>query len=208
MRVRQVFEERKKALEVKIAENNLLTRKINSAEAEMVETGKSLDIGQEALQLLEDVANSRRANMKGGIEKVVTEALQVIYGNRYAVRLEYDVKNNRSFLEIKVAKTLKNGAEVVRNPDGCGQGVSDTISVPLRLLVIMGSKTDNVCVLDESYKQVNPERVELVSKFISQVTKELGIQVVMMSHHDSMKDSVDKAFWLGDDGEKTILLDV
>jgi ABC-type Mn2+/Zn2+ transport system ATPase subunit len=77
--------------------------------------------------------------------------------------------------------------------------------VPLRLLVILGSKTDKVCVLDESYKQVNPERVELVSQFIKQVSEELGLQIVMMSHHESMRSSVDRAFWLADDGEKTVL---
>ena len=201
----QAIAERQKELDRKTAENGLLQRRIEEAEQEMVTIGKQLDIGQEALQLLEDVANGRRANMKGSIEKVITEALQVIYGPRYSVRLEYDVKNNRSFLDIKVVKQLSNGAEVVRNPSGCGQGVSDTVSVPLRLLVILGSKTDKVCVLDESYKQVNPERVELVSQFIKQVSEELGLQIVMMSHHETMRESVDRAFWLADDGEKTVL---
>jgi ABC-type glutathione transport system ATPase component len=187
------------------AENDLLSRKIKTNLDRIVESTEKLEIGQEALQLLEDVANSRRSAMKDKIEKIITEALQLIYGSDYSVELEYDVKNNRSFLDIKMIKQI-DGGHVKRNMAGFGGGVCDTISVPLRLLVLIGSKqTDKIAVLDECYKHVDPERIEYVSEFLKDISQKLGIQLILCSHHEIMRDQADAVYEISDDNGKSVI---
>ena len=154
---------RQDTLATKQAENALLERQLQENEEKMLELAEQVGLAQESLAFLEDVANSRRGSMKGKIEDVVTEALQLIYGQKYRVELVYTVKNNRSHLAIEMVRDIPEG-EVRRDPtEGAGGGVSDTISVPLRLMVMLGSRqTDKVCILDECWKHVDPERVELV----------------------------------------------
>ena len=186
-------------------ENALLKRQIHTNEQEMAKLATDLKVGQEALQLLEDIANTRRAGMKSKIESVLGEAVRAIYGPRYGVELEYNVKNNRSHLDIFVTKQLENGV-VRRTIDGIGGGVADTISIPLRLLVILGANTDRVCFIDEGWKHVNPERVEAISRFVKEVCERLKIQIILVSHHTGMQQNADKIFHFRDDGKQAILI--
>jgi len=194
MTLDDVFGKRVSELKRKRDENALLDRQIAKLEREIIEAVTSLGVGQEALVFLSDVANSRRGSMKGKIESVVTEALRLIYGKDYRVELSYAMKANRSSLEIELVRDLKAG-EMRTDMGHFGGGVSDTISVPLRLLVMLGSKqTEKVAVLDECWKHVDPERVKLVAEFLKVLTKRLGVQVVMCSHHEELREHSDKVF--------------
>ncbi len=163
---KQLLEERQEALTRKQTENNLLNRQIVDLESKVLVLVEQLGIAQEGLAFLEDLANSRRGEMKGKIESVVSEALQMIYGPSYSAEMTYSVKRNRSDMVVEMVRKTKAG-EVRRDIDGFGGGVADTISVPLRLMVLMGARqTDRVCVLDECWKHVDPQRVQVVGQFL------------------------------------------
>lgn len=187
---------RRAELTKKQNENELLERQALAAEDKVVEAAEDMKVATEALTFLEEVANSRRGSMKGRIESVLTEALQLVYGSDRAIEIVYSVKNNRSHLAFELVKQTKAG-EVRRVLDGTGTGlgVSDTVSVPLRLLVLLGSKkSDKVCLLDECYKHVDSERIPLVCQFLHVLTERLGMQVVMLSHHQQLRGEVDAAY--------------
>jgi len=176
------------------AENALLDRQADAHRKSMMEMAEKLDIAQEALLFLEEVANSRRGVMKERIEKIVTDALRLVYGPEYSIEMEYSMKNNRSSLDIRCVKKTKSG-DVKRKLGGFGLGVADTISVPMRLMVALGSKqTDRVVGIDEPYKHVDPDRVELVGEFLRAIAHQLGVQIIMCSHHEVMRSKADKAY--------------
>jgi DNA repair exonuclease SbcCD ATPase subunit len=193
--VDSIFKERLEELKRREAENALLSRQIEESEKKILEIAESMAVGQEALTFLEEVANARRGVMKSRIESVVTEALRMIYGDTYRCELSYAIKNNRSHMMIEMVRDTPAG-EVRREPTaGAGGGVSDTISVPMRLMVMLGSgQTDKVCVLDECWKHVDQERVQLVAGFLKVLTERLGIQVIICSHHGEMRDHADRAY--------------
>jgi len=194
MDIKDRIKERRKDVDTRKAENALLKRQIDDAEKRIEELVKEMDLSEEALSFLEALANSRRGVMKERIEKVVTDALQLIYGKSYAVELSYSMKNNRSWLDIKMKRKTDAGT-VKRDMGGVGGGVSDTVSVPLRLMVLMGSGgTDKVCVLDECWKHVDNERIELVGKFLRVMADKLGIQVLLCSHHEAVKSFADRTY--------------
>lgn len=194
MTAQQTLDTRKRELDRKLNENALLNRQIDVAEKRILELVASLDLAREALGFLTDLADGRRGAMKGKIETVVSEALKLIYGNSYRVELSYAVKNNRSNLEIEMVRDTKAG-EVRRDMDGFGGGVADTISVPLRLMVLVGSrKTDKVCILDECWKHINPERIELVGKFLQALTEQLGMQIIFVTHHHPLQAFADRVY--------------
>lgn len=196
MNVEQIFNDRQAKLTRLKNENELLERQAKEADDKVVEAAESMQVATEALEFLEEVANSRRGSMKGRIESVLTEALRLVYGPTRKIELDYSVKNNRSHLAFELVKDTKAG-EVRRVLDGTGSGlgVSDTVSVPLRLLVLLGAKaSDRVCVLDECYKHVNTERVPLVVQFLKVLTERLGMQVILLSHHQQIRGEVDAAF--------------
>ena len=191
---RQELDSRRKELDRKRAENALLGRQLDAMEARILELVGSLEVGQEASKFLEELANSRRGAMKGKIETVVSEALKLIYGDTYRVELTYGVRNNRSSLDIEMVRQTKAG-EVRRDMGGFGGGVADTISVPLRLMVLVGSRqTDKVCVLDECWKHIDVGRIDLVGQFLRALAEKLGMQVVFCTHHLALKAYADRTY--------------
>ena len=202
---KQELDTRKKELARKRAENDLLNRQIDTAEARILEMVASLELAKDALGFLTDLADGRRGAMKGKIESVVTEALRLIYGDSYSVELSYSVKNNRSNLDIEMVRKT-NAGEVRRDMGGFGGGVADTISVPLRLMVLVGSrKTDKVCVLDECWKHIDAGRIELVGKFLRALSEQLGMQVIFATHHLPLQQFADRVYQTSEkDGKSAV----
>jgi DNA repair exonuclease SbcCD ATPase subunit len=200
---KQAIKSRRAALAKLQAENDLVKSQSDAFAEKIGELSKLLGTGQEALQFLEDVANSRRSALKAQIEAVVTEALQIVYGPELKVELTYDVKAGRSYVDVQIVKSTPAG-DVKRTMEGIGGGVSDTVSVPLRLLVLLASKqTDRVCLLDEAYKHVDLERVERAAEFVAEIARRLGIQVVMCSHHEAMLDAADTVYSVSESAGKS-----
>lgn len=205
MTAQQVLDQRKKELQRKQSENDLLNRQISAFEKRILGTVDSLETAKEALGFLQDLANGRRGAMKSKIESVVTEALRLIYGNSYRVELSYGVKANRSSLEIEMVRDTANG-EVRRDMGGFGGGVADTISVPLRLMVLVGSrKTDKVCVLDECWKHIDGRRIEFVGQFLRALSEQLGMQILFCTHHIPLQAYADRVYQLSEaDGKSSV----
>lgn len=176
------------------AENDLLSRQIEKYENRVVELAGLTSVYDKARQFLEDLASQRRGALKGKIEKIVTDGLQVLYGRSYRVELVYSTKANRSCLDIEMVRDTPKG-EVRREIGGFGGGVADTISVPLRLMVLVGSRdTDKIVLLDECWKHVDPGRVDSVGDFLSDVVSKLGLQIMMCTHHEGLKSKADRIF--------------
>ena len=193
-KAQQALDSRKAELARKQNENDLLNRQIADIEKKIIGLVSQLELGQEALNFLTDLADSRRGAMKQKIETIVTEALRLIYGTTYKVELTYSHKNNRSCLDIEMVRDTPAG-EVRRDISGFGGGVADTISVPLRLMVLMGSRqTDRVCVLDECWKHMDNERIELVGKFLRLLADQLKMQILICSHHVPLRDYADRIY--------------
>jgi chromosome segregation ATPase len=198
--IRETLEDRKAELSRKQAENALLNRQITEMEDKIIDLAKNLEVGQEASAFLEELANGRRGAMKGRIESVVTEALRLVYGDSYRVELSYGMKNNRSSLEIEMVRETPEG-DVKRDMDGFGGGVADTISVPLRLMVLVGSKqTDRVCVLDECWKHIDVVRIEMVGQFLRVLAERLGMQVIFCTHHQALRAYADRTYDVSENG--------
>lgn len=188
------YERRRKELDRKLAENAFIDSQITEKASLMEKAKGALKIGQEALAFIEEVAAARRGMTMAPISEILTKAVRMIYGNKYSVRLEYDVKRNLSSLEFFVVKETDAG-EVVRGIDGIGGGMSDTVATALRMLVLDSSKgTSNICVLDEAFKHADQEMVEPIAEFLLELTKALGMQLVFSSHHAIMKDYAQKIF--------------
>jgi DNA repair exonuclease SbcCD ATPase subunit len=183
----------------------LLSRQISDNDKLLLESAERLVLVRESLEFLYELANSHRGAMKHKIEEVVSEALRLIYGMDYKVEMTYAVKNNRSSLSIEMVRKTPAG-DVRREIGGFGGGVADTISVPMRLMVLLGSKqTARIVVLDECYKHMDVERVELVAEFLKTLADKLKMQILMCTHHEVIRESADKAFMVSEkDGKSSV----
>lgn len=200
---KQILKTRSTELTRKQNENALMMRQINDCETKIEQATSKLAIGLEALRFLEDVANSRRGQIKKRIEDIVTEALRMVYGDEYKIEISYSVKNNRSCLDIDLVKSTAIG-EIKRDIEGFGGGVADTISVPLRLMILFSTKqTDRVVVLDECFKHMDLHRIDRVAEFFRVLAEKLKMQIIMVSHHEALKSTADRMYQVTESNGKS-----
>jgi chromosome segregation ATPase len=203
--LKQQFQQRSNELTRKRHENDLLQRQMDEFEKRILEFTDKLSVVKDASFFLTTLADGRRGTMKKKIEEVVTEAVKLIYGPEYRVELTYGVKNNRSSLDIEMVRNIPEG-EVRRELGGFGGGLADTISVPLRLMVLLGSKqVARICVLDESWKHMDNERIELVAEFLKTLSDKLGMQIIICTHHQVIQDRADKTYQVSEVNGKSVV---
>ena len=172
----------------KKAANDYLKSEAAKLSSRLDEVSGKLEVSKKASDFLVSIANQRRDGAKSRIEKAATDAVQAIYGPDYSVKLEISQKANRSNLEIKVCKKTPDGV-VERDMDGIGGGVSDTVSIPLRLMVLSASDTDRVAILDEAWKHLDQNRIGRVGKLLENICEGMGMQIIFVTHHHSLCDS-------------------
>jgi len=172
-------------------ENKVTNERIKEIDEENIMLLQNVQDSLDGVEFVEQVALNKRSLMKIKIESLVTEALKNVYGNNYSIEFDYSLKNNRTNVEILLVKKTSKG-EIRRNMDGFGGGVSDTISLPLKLLVLMATKeADKILLTDEPGKHLDYDRVEPFADFVHQLSKRLGVQVIFCSHHKNVRQYAD-----------------
>ena len=167
-------------------------KKLESLEKERDATIENIDTRVEAINFIEGVASQERIAVKERVEKLITECLHEVYDDSYSVEFDYGVKGNKTSVEISMVRKCADGMVIKRQIDGFGGGVADTIALPLKLIVLMNDdEFDKVLVTDEPGKHLDTSRVGKFAKFIQTVSHKLGVQIIMSSHWDVMKDASD-----------------
>jgi len=148
----------------------------------------------EAREVMNAVQLATQITIKDFIEEIVSLGLKSVFGNQYGFKIEYEVKRNKSEAQLFVTK---NGQPYDAEAS-CGGGILDVAAFSLReaLFALANQpKPESVLFLDEPGKWVS--RGDLVGKFglmLKEVSKMVGLQIIMISHDPALIDSADRAF--------------
>ena len=167
-------------------------KKLTELEKEREDTIHNIDVRVEAINFIEGVAAQERISVKERVEKLITDCLHEVYDDSYSVEFDYGVKGNKTSVEINIVRKCNDGMIIKRGIDGIGGGVADTVSLPLKLIVLMNdNEFDKVLVTDEPGKHLDTTRIVKFAKFIQTISHQLGVQIIMSSHHAIMDDYAD-----------------
>lgn len=168
------------------------------------EVAALLDARMKAVEFIEKVAERERASVKEGVENLVADCLHAVYGDDYGVEFDYGKRAGKTSVEISVVRKCDDGVVVKRGIDGIGGGVADTVSLPLKLIVLLNDgAVDRVLVTDEPGKHLDSGRVVEFARFIRAVSHRLGVQVIMSSHHAVMREYADRMYEVSIEGSQS-----
>lgn len=141
--------------------------------------------------LLQTTAQETQQTFKVHLEDIVQTALDTCFPGQYTFCVEFLLKRSSTVCDIYLED--KNGFRT--NPMGAaGGGVVDIISLALRLAIWTLTKPDNVLVLDEPFKWLSAGLRPLAGEMISTLSSKLGIQIIMVTHDDSLVEIADRVF--------------
>ena len=173
--------------------NEQLNKKITVLECEVEQHKENLRLGIEAINFIEKAANHQRSLIKDKIESVITDALKEIYGDEYEITFDYTMKRNKTSVDIYLTKHTKLG-DIIRKQGGFGGGVSDVISLPLKLLVLLALQTnDKILIADEPGKHMD-QRVDKFGYFLRNICDKLGVQLIVLTHHQCLSEFANSVY--------------
>jgi DNA repair exonuclease SbcCD ATPase subunit len=88
---------------------------------------------------------------------------------------------------------VKNGNEY-KPLDSCGYGAADVASFALRIAYWSLGNTRPVLIWDEPFRQLDKKKQEMAAEMVAKLSKQLGIQIIIITHSDELAECADKVF--------------
>lgn len=129
---------------------------------------------------LERLQASAHDRSVGAYERMLTAIVADVLPDSKRIGLELHTERGLPALDV----FADNGGEREDILDGCGGSVANLVSAGLRFIAMARSGTRRFMALDEADCWLKPTRIPAFANVLRQIAEELGVQALMISHHD------------------------
>ena len=174
-------------------QKEMLEKSIQSCSEQLSGLSELIDLEDKTVQLLQSTSAAVWNETKSVVENLVTRALKAIFHDRdYKFIVKQEIKRGQSSTSFYLSE---NGMELDLE-DEVGGGVVDVVSLVLRiaLLILYKPAMCRLLILDEPCKMVGRSYASNVSRFLKQLTTELDLTVIMVTHSDILAEEADQIF--------------
>jgi len=186
----------KENLQRQVGVRDSLLEKFNNLKDQEVELYDQANKASEGLSFVENSIKSIRNRTFRSIETVTNEALKDVYSNNLRIECDFGIKRDRSAVEIMIVKDCTDKSKLKRKPEGSGCGVSDVVSLCLRMVLIRATGCVPILIADEPFKWLGRDQIPQATQLLKCLSEKLGMQIIATSHHPTMRELADKSFWL------------
>jgi len=150
---------------------------------------KNKDMIERAVFVLQLLSESRQKSIIELFEQTVTAALQEVFNERYAFKLQYGKRNNVATVDFMIHTGEYEGFLPIKMTQG--NSVSQVVGTILRLMFISVLEGRKFAVLDESLGGVEIDRESRVGAFLRTICDRFKIQLLMVTHKTGIYESAD-----------------
>jgi DNA repair exonuclease SbcCD ATPase subunit len=171
------------------ANKESLERMVASYRADADALQASIQTLGDSVTLMQAFSGTLRSDVVQKFEGLLTKGVRQIFNKDYQISIEFSNSGNSVYADFYI--TLPDGKKVTL-ANGEGGGLRDFVSVLQRILYIIlePSRPSKVLFLDECFKALDAGRAPGAFRFISELCRELDIQVVFITHSPAAKDLV------------------
>ena len=199
----RMYKNRLKDLETRYAERtaekNIL---VSQRDAEQAKIGSKADVKlklDQTVALLVSTAETARESGRQRMEKVVTKALQSVFGPDFTFEIEITEVGGKPAANFYVVTTNPDGTVIKNEPQmSRGGGVNDIVAFALQvatMVVYNNPKIQGPIVLDEPGKHVSEDYVVKFGEFIDFIGKTFNRQIIMVTHQPHLAQTADKTLY-------------
>jgi len=190
--IRQIFTE-------KVSRRKLLSEQLSEVSFQIKEGEQQIEYLEKARWLLTEASRLTQEKLKGKIESLVTLAIQGVYNKPQKFLVDFEIQRDKSECLLRIQEGDKE-PYIPKDEKGCG--LLDVISFALRVVLWSMDKepSRNVFILDEPGKWTGA-LIGLFGQMIKEISKQLNIQIIMVTHDPELIDVADRAWQVTHNGE-------
>jgi len=183
----------RKHIERKKGEQSLLLSQKKEAEKKKTSLEEYYENTLNARIVVQLVAEGTQKHLEYQISSLVSAALASVFPDPYTFELRFVQRRNKTEADMIFIKNGNETDDILNSGGGGVADISANISLPFALWSI--KKTRPFFLIDEPTKYLhNPLYQEKASAMIKEVSKQLRIQILMVSDQDSIIKSADRVF--------------
>jgi DNA repair exonuclease SbcCD ATPase subunit len=175
----------------------LLQTQFKDKQSELQQAQEDIEVWKQVQVLLGKVSEFARRQLQKRIQDTVSAALQAVF-EREDITFEIDMHsiNNKPSADWKVVSQIGNTFVTGDPYDSRGGGISDVVSLALRLslLELSRPKPEGPILLDEVGKHVSKEFAANVAQFIKQYAARTNRQIVLITHQEELANVADVSY--------------
>lgn len=184
-----------------VAINERTKEEINSSRNKL-ESVKNRIKKLESLQVaVQQAAQFTQNKLQQRFTDIVQSCLDVVFPDKYKFKLEFVCKRGKTEVEIYLDD---NGSHLNPMTDN-GGGVVDVISFAIRVAALTLSSSDKILLLDEPFKCVRGEARNRLGQIVEEMSKNLGIQIIMVADVAGTSIHADKIFEVTKPGNSSLI---
>ena len=133
----------------------------------------------------------------GRVEQVVTQGLQLVFGQMISCVLEKRVLAKGTTYAVKIKVETENGPVIDDPMEAFGGGPVNMIAFLMRMLMIHRFKLAKFMVLDEAFNNVSVSYLPEVSALLKSLTDEHGYDILAITHQTPLSAQSDRTYLVG-----------
>jgi len=182
--IRQKFERKKGRRDQVVTDLKETVRKRKDLESEILITEK-------AQAIIIAVAKATQDELTYRITEPVSLALAAVYDNPYKMSAEFKIAG-RGTTECYL--NFERNNNLIKPLDASGGGPIDVASFALRVgsWSLAQPRSRPVLILDEPFRFVSRDKMPLAGQMLQEVSKQLGLQIIMISHISELVECGDR----------------
>lgn len=169
-----------------------LSKDIQTTSKRMSQLKQEAVYAEDARAIIHEVAQTTQKELEYHISEIVTLALSAVFDNPYKMVLEFVQRRNRTEADI----LFEREKERIRPIDAAGGGAVDVAAFALRVAMwtLKRPRSRNTLILDEPLRFLSRDLMPRAAAMLSEVSKKLGLQIIMVSHSPELIEGADKYF--------------
>lgn len=181
----------RKAYEQKVGKRNQVASDLKA----IVESKEKIEIeishSEKAQAIIIAVAKATQEELQYRITEPVSLALAAVYDSPYKMNAKFEI-TGRGTVECHLA--FERNEYLINPLEASGGGPIDIASFALRVgsWSLAQPRSRSVLILDEPFKWVSRDKMPLAGQMLKEVSKQLGLQIIMISHIPELIECADK----------------
>jgi len=182
----------KEQLQIKKGVRQRIESEVNQKEAKLKQLQTDLFSYEKARAIMQLVAKETQEQQEYKISELVSLGLSAIFDNPYELVLNYEIKRGKTEANL----LFKRGKNTIKPMLASGGGAVDVAAFGLRVAIwsLKTPRSRNTIILDEPFRFLSRQHQEKASQLLSEISKKLKIQIIMITHNQEFIKSADKVF--------------
>jgi len=188
------------AVQKQVGQREAIQEQFNDQTAKLKNQKHRVGCIEKSAALVQKVATEMNNKVALQLTDITQAMVDSVFPGEYEVKLEFDIKQGRTHVDIY----LDMDGEKIYPLDSDGGGVANMVELGLRLAALQLGNTRKTIVLDQPFKDLSREYLPLGAEILKKISKELGIQMIIINHIPELMEIADKTIEISKNPETKI----